>query len=256
MSKLFVISDVHSFFTPFKKALDDAGFDENNPDHYLVSCGDLFDRGPESKELLHYIMSLDRKILIKGNHDLLLDSCCMREFPYSNDKTNGTVDTIRQLGGWEANKDFAKCCVNTWNRLAAYRNMLVNYLETKNYIFVHSWLPTRITYDESASKPWFLTSKKHHYTEDWRNANEVEWEDAMWGNPFELAAQGLNQTGKTIVFGHFHTSYAHSRATSTSEFSDDANFDIYYGKDFIGIDACTAYTKKVNVLVLDDIFKE
>ena len=39
-------------------------------------------------------MSLKRKILIKGNHDILLEDCCMRKFPYSYDNSNGTTKTI------------------------------------------------------------------------------------------------------------------------------------------------------------------
>ena len=75
-------------------------------------------------------------------------------------------------------------------------------------------------------------------------------------NIFEIAAQRLNQTGKTIVFGHFHTSYAYSQHQGISEFGEDAKFDIYYGKDYIGVDACTAYTGKVNILVLEDELEE
>ena len=54
--KYFVVSDVHSFYTKMKEALGRAGFDETNPNHTLRSCGDLFDRGKESKETLEYVM--------------------------------------------------------------------------------------------------------------------------------------------------------------------------------------------------------
>lgn len=254
--KFFVVSDVHSFLTPLNKALDEAGFDPNNTDHWLISCGDLFDRGPESKELLHYIMSLERKILVKGNHDLLLDDCCAREFPYSHDNHNGTTTTIKDIGGWKTNQNFVECCNNTWNSLAAYRDILVNYFETKNYIFVHSWLPTKVTYDESASKPWHLVGKKNEYIEDWRNANSTEWEEAMWGNPFKLAEQGLNQTSKWLVTGHWHCSTGWAKDEGRSEFGEDAEWDIYRDNEnkVIFIDRCTAHTGKVNVLVIEDEF--
>jgi hypothetical protein len=256
MNKLFIVSDVHSFLTPLKEALDEAGFDPNNEEHWLVSCGDLFDRGPESKELLHYIMSLDRKILIRGNHDILLDNCCMREFPYSHDNHNGTVTTIKDLGGWNNNQNFVECCINTWNSLAAYRNTLINYFETKNYIFVHSFVPLTVTYDESASKPWHKTGKQYAFMEDWRNASATDWEEAMWVNPFELAWQGLNKTGKTIVFGHWHCSAGWFLKEGISEFGDDARWTIYHDTDrqIIGIDRCTVHTNKVNVLVIEDDF--
>lgn len=239
MAKLFCVSDIHSFYTPLKNALDAKGFDPNNENHWLIVCGDVFDRGDESEEVLHFLMSLERKILVKGNHDVLLEECCKTGFPRRHDFHNGTAKTIYDLGGADA---FDKCCKTTWDKLTEYRKSLVNYFETKNYIFVHSWIPT-ISY-----------KRNYIYNTDWRNTNNSEWEEAMWGNPFELADIGLNQTGKTIVFGHFHTSWAYSQYENLSEFGEDAKFDIYYGTDYIGIDACTAYTGKVNVLTLEDDF--
>lgn len=243
MSKLFVTSDNHSYFTPLKEALDKAGFDPENDNHYLVSLGDAFDRGPDSVKLLKYLMSLERKILVKGNHDILLKDLCEREFPYSYDKSNGTIRTVQDISGKQSAYDFQNACMITHNKLARYRELLVNYFETKNYIFVHSWIPTiKVGHD------------KYEYRQDWRNANDVEWEEAMWCNPFNRAEQDLNKTGKTIVFGHFHTSYQWSKNGKCSEFGEDAIFKPYYGKNYIGIDACTAYTNKVNVIVIEDEF--
>jgi serine/threonine protein phosphatase 1 len=254
MPKFFVTSDIHSFYTPFKKALDEKGFDPNNEDHWLVVCGDCFDRGDESLKLFRFLMSLERKILVKGNHDILLEDCCMREYPEWHDVSNGTTKTIEDIGDAGDGRSFDECCQITWHKLARYRELLVDYFETQNYIFVHSWVPTNVAYDKRASKPWHQIGKTYSYKEDWRNATDSEWEEAMWGNPFEMADIGLNKTGKTVVFGHFHTSYAHSKDDVASEFGEDANFDIYYGKDYIGLDACIVYTGKVNILVLEDEF--
>ena len=203
MKKLFVVSDLHSYYYPFKEALDKAGFDINDENHYLIVCGDCFDRGPDSGLLLQFLMQLERKILVKGNHDILLEECCTRGFPYSHDRHNGTVTTIQDLGDMGMGYAFDKCCETTYNKTARYRELLVNYFETKNYIFVHSWIPTNVEF-EGKSKPWYQQGKTLSWMEDWRNANEVEWEEAMWGNPFIRASQDLNKTGKTIVFGHWH----------------------------------------------------
>lgn len=265
MKKLFVFSDAHSFLTPLKAALDKAGFDPNNEDHWLISCGDLFDRGTESKEMLEFIMSIERKILIKGNHDILLEECCKRGYPEWHDASNGTKRTVQDLGESDLGNSFAKCCKRALSKLIGYKDLLVNYFETEKYIFVHSWIPTTIVYEEGASKPWYQVGKHHTYMEDWREGNEVEWEEAMWGNPFSRADQGLNQTGKTIVFGHWHCSAGHSKLTETkisesestyeiSEFEDDAIWEPCYFKNTIGIDRCTAHTGEVNVLVLEDNF--
>lgn len=42
--KFFAISDMHSFYDPMIDALDQAGFEKNNPEHTLIVCGDAFDR--------------------------------------------------------------------------------------------------------------------------------------------------------------------------------------------------------------------
>lgn len=254
----FVVSDIHSFYKPFIEALEAAGFDRHNKEHYLIVCGDCFDRGPDSERVLDFIMSIERKILIKGNHDLLLEELCMREFPYTHDRSNGTIRTVQDLGGSNSPGDFAHCCRVAWNKTAAYRDLLVNYFETENYIFVHSWIPTITKYDESASKPWHLVGKQFEYLENWREASASDWEEAMWGNPFLKAQGSLNKTGKTIVFGHWHCSsgYFYDNSDIFSEVGENACWEIYKNKEqgIIGIDRCTAYTNKVNVLVVKDNF--
>ena len=71
----------------------------------------------------------------------------------------------------------------------------------------------------------------------------------------------ISGKGKKIVVGHFHTSYGHVRDKYKDkslieyrklEFSDDACFDIYEDSNIIALDACTALTKKINILVIDD----
>ena len=241
MPKFFVTSDIHSFMNPLKRALDEKGFDPTNKDHWLVVCGDCYDRGDDSELVLNYLMSLERKILIRGNHDLLLRDLCERGFPHRHDFHNGTTMTVYDLGDAGAGNDFEKCCEVTQNKLREYNNLLVNYFETQHYIFVHSWIPT-ISQNGGFYK----------YDKNWRNATNDQWELAMWGNPFELAERGLNQTGKTIIFGHWHASAGWARAEGRSEFGEDAKFEPYYGDGYIAIDGMTALSHKVNMLVIED----
>lgn len=257
MPKFFVTSDIHSFYTPLKTALDEKGFDPNNENHWLVVCGDVFDRGHESEEVLHFLMSLERKILVKGNHDVLLEECCMREYPEWHDNSNGTRKTIQDLGRAGYGKPFDECCRTTWNRLTRYRELLVNYFETQNYIFVHSWIPTNKKAKVYSADRWIPPLTTNEYMEDWRNANEVEWEEAMWGNPFDMHFKRLNQTGKTIVFGHWHCSTGHKMfGHCDDDFGKDAIWEPCYANGIIGIDRCVAYTGEVNVVVIEDEFLE
>jgi hypothetical protein len=96
----------------------------------------------------------------------------------------------------------------------------------------------------------------HSYDPDWRNAADDRWEEAMWVNPFALAMSGLNQTGKTIIFGHWHCSTGHR---ILGHCDDEFKYTIWepcFMSNVIGIDRCTAHTGEVNVLVLEDEFLE
>lgn len=101
--RYFVTADPHGFFTIMHDALIAQGFDEDNPEHKLVICGDLMDRGKEARKMQAYILSLlekDRVILIRGNHeDLMLnmieDMKVGDPFSllYSHHASNKTLDT-------------------------------------------------------------------------------------------------------------------------------------------------------------------
>lgn len=232
--KLYVISDVHGFYDEMMDALNKAGFDPNNEEHWLISCGDEFDRGPKPVEVMRYFSGLKRKVIIRGNHTLLFEDLCRRGHPEWYDQSNGTLSTVLCLGCYSSIYEFDMCCEKASNRTKKYRNNMVNYFETKNHIFVHSWIPN---------------------VSDWRNASQDEWDNAMWGNPFEKAEQGL-LPDKTIVFGHFHTSYARCKYENKPEWGNQADFSPYYGTGYIGIDACTARSGRVNVIVIEDEFLE
>lgn len=66
--KIFVISDVHGYFLQMITALNEAGFNPNNEDHWLFVLGDIIDRGREPQQIIDYLISLPRKVLIRGNH--------------------------------------------------------------------------------------------------------------------------------------------------------------------------------------------
>ena len=74
MRKLFVVSDIHGHCTLLQEALAGAGYDRNCEDHWLLGCGDYFDRGTENAEVLRFLERVPRKILIRGNHDRFLSN--------------------------------------------------------------------------------------------------------------------------------------------------------------------------------------
>ena len=72
--KWFIFADVHGYYEELMNALNKKGFEIDNPNHGIISLGDLLDRGKEAVKCLQFVNSLpdDRKILIRGNHEDLL----------------------------------------------------------------------------------------------------------------------------------------------------------------------------------------
>ena len=96
--KYFVITDIHSFYYEMISALEKSGFEYNNPNHVLISCGDLLDRGNNTIDVLRYINGLpkERKILVKGNHEELLTECLNRKEFYQHDFHKRILRVFRQ----------------------------------------------------------------------------------------------------------------------------------------------------------------
>lgn len=284
MKKWFVTSDIHGFYNEFINGLNKAGFDIDNPEHILIICGDIFDRGPDPLGVYNFLRSLpkDRRILIRGNHEYLLNDLVKRKYAYSSDEHNGTLDTLYKINGYkdsfwhlknlelfkkgihigtpEFDKIMDKWQVEylklyTSRKIKKILNWInsdewVNYYELGNYIFVHSFIPLDHGEDTEDTK----------YRSDWRNANQVDWKDATWGCPWKYFKDGLFheeiKNNKVLVCGHWHASdfYNNLIYENNSDKWLDLMKDnpIFTSKNLIALDACTAATKGINVLVIDE----
>lgn len=249
--KYFVVSDVHGFYTIMKNALDAVGYDKENPNHFFISCGDLFDRGSQANECLDFVTSIpkERRAFVEGNHETLLMDILVTGAYHTADIHNGTLDTIFQLSHRKSFFDLNESLniLSRNEKLHDYLSSLINYYETDGYVFVHGWLPRM----------------NGLYSKNWRNASEDEFHQATWTNGFQ--AWYINQTetpnieSKTVVCGHWHTAYAHAKfhhqGKDLSECQGDYKqccFDIFQDQGIIGLDACTAISHQVNVLVIEE----
>ena len=282
MKKYFIVSDIHSFYTPLITALEKKGFDMNNPEHILVVLGDVFDRGYQSLEVYAFLtiaLPEDRVILVRGNHELLYLDLLRKKFPDSYDFSNGTVRTFCQIARMEEQllephywyiKAFRESEDDSLINIDKYANMpyemwaqikeivamhpitkwlqskqWINYWETDNYIMVHSWIPMIQKWNNGYIEDV-------GYRDDWRNATTTEWEDATWGCPWKKALDGHNKTGKTIVCGHWHTSDFFNHLTRQRKGKYECPLFKSKRYKLIGLDACTVISDKVNVLVLNE----
>lgn len=258
MKKYFIISDVHSYYSYMIEALNKNNFDINNPEHIIISCGDNFDRGNESKEMLNFLYNLyiqNRLILIKGNHEDLFKEMIIRGEALHHDFSNGTVKTLGQLqipnsfNEYDVFYNFDELTMNYDKRFDEIIQNSLDYYETQKYIFVHGWIP--------------VNEKMSGYTfnSNWRNANKKEWNKARWYCGIEMAENGIIEPNKTIICGHWHAAYGNIKKEhpecltrhDTDKFLYDPKFHIpYYSNGIIAIDACTALTHFCNCLVFNE----
>ena len=233
MKKLFVVSDIHGHYSELKAALAAAGFDRNDPAHLLICCGDYFDRGSENAQVLRFFEGLKHKILIRGNHEDLLLKLLRTGKLQPHHYINGSLRTLEDFFGKYAidpvsdTIDFSGK-TRVADRLCEFIGETVDYYETEEYVFVHGWLP------ENALTP---QSRQKAGREAWEKARWVKWTERYTGRP--------PLPDKTLVVGHVPTFYASDRADWKN------HCDIFRGNGLIALDAGTADTKRVNVLVID-----
>ena len=238
--KYFVCSDIHGFYDEWQAALKEKGFDINNPSHKIIVCGDLFDRGHQPKEIIDFILAnKDKVILIRGNHEDLMQEMIDRNFSLGHDLSNGTAYTIIDLCPEYMISEFNLKTIAKKTGLQKVLDMCVNYFETKKFIFVHGWIP--------------VTSNQR-YNSNWRNATKTSWNRARWQNPVVMYKKSIYEPNKTIVCGHWHCSalWHAQNPEKYEEFGPTEKFQPFITKDVIALDACTVYTKKVNCVVVDE----
>ena len=272
--KYFVISDIHSFYDEMMKSLNEAGYDKDNPEHFLIVCGDIFDRGTKPLEVYKFLKSIPKtnRIFVKGNHEYLLEKLVERECPLGHDYHNGTYDTLFYIAGMSysyfnfkifelrvnGEDDEAESYMDkTYEKLFKGKKIkeilkwidkeFVDYYELDEFIFVHSLIPT-----------YSNGENLYNYWEGWRDkADKNAYYQATWGNPADMVLESdfaNKEKGKTLVCGHFHTSHIWEELDGIKYSVTSENPTYYSDKhpELIALDSCTVYTKALNVLVINE----
>lgn len=286
----FVCSDIHGFYKELINSLSSSGFDRFNINHILIVLGDIFDRGKHPWEIFKFLTRLPRErvILVKGNHEYLLEKLVRRKYPLSHDYSNGTYGTLvslykdpkkEQMKWIEKNRGkipneilYLKSLDHYYKveaelyrskKLNRILNWLkssswLNYYELGQYIFVHSFIPLRIK-DELYSEPISFD-----YFPDWRDCKDERLlELSTWNCPYKFYLRGYFDNelkkGKTLVCGHYHTALFYNELLYKDNPSKKLDIrkenPIFKSEKFpglIGLDTCTVLTKKVNILVIQE----
>lgn len=263
--KYFIVSDVHSFYDEMQKALARNDWDINNPDHIFVSLGDLLDRGPKSLECLQFVNSLPkkRKILIRGNHEDLMEECLERGYYERHDLHNGTVNTIQDVTGIQDSINNYKDQIESMKSNKEWKQYIrscVNYAEVGNSIFVHGWIPAIPEEEREFMGKTYVT--RYGYKNNWRKSKTSSWKEARWLNGMKLWSYGVDEQGKTIYCGHWHCSWGHAilhnegvefpLKNKAQDTVYEANFFPFYDEGIVAIDACTVISGMVNCAIIEE----
>ena len=238
---IFAVSDIHGCATALKTALAEAGFDKNNPDHLLVVCGDCFDRGRENRAVYLYLDRIKNKILIKGNHDAILERILLTGKVTATDCLNGTDETVREFFRNDYISEYG--ILYTDPTSSAYKELFTflcgmrDYFETENYVFTHGWLPTE---RDEGDIP--------HLLPDWRYASSADWYTARWTEWQKVYPYKPLPEGKTVVCGHRRAKYGCKFDSARPKDS----VELFRGERTIALDGEAPYSGKVNVLKLED----
>ena len=273
----FAVSDIHGFILPLKEALANAGFSKEDPNHFLIVLGDVFDRGEDPLEVYEFLSSMpeDRLVLVKGNHEDAFMKMLRRGYPTPADFHNKTALTLCLLGAkdkeeareWhealadECNLCFVAPMMEKAAHQAKMESLFSSICHSGHVQEVASWLSSPVWKDYFETKGFVLAHSGIPRYSGFRHGDRRQWEEARWANPiFEYRHRYYDPVfnqGKKMVVGHFHTSAMfeeldpHRLLPNQPEplewcpwRMDCPIFDNGY---LVGIDACTALTGKVNV---------
>ena len=237
--RYFITSDIHSYFKVLDTELKKQGFDKDKDT--LITLGDNFDRGKESWKMYRFLSTLPNVILVRGNHEDLLEELVNRGFPLDHDFHNGTTQTIF---------DISKHYIKTQD-LSMYE-----FIDTFKNTSFYQWFKSTKWVDKIEFNNLVLT----HAT--CPNKKFPSWEDARWANPYNDRVKD-----KILVCGHWFAwkgrDYKNNTITLNIELdqlrqTEEGREELakpFIDKDLIMIDACTPLTKKCNILIYDDVSK-
>ncbi len=279
MTRFYVITDIHSSYSEAAQALTEKGFFEDK-DAKLIVCGDCLDRGKEpfeTVELLLKIKGEGRLILIRGNHeDLFEDALADIEMlgfesvlADGVSLVNGTAETLLTLAKMTREQAISSpfTLVSRIRKTDFYNEILPecrDYFETENYVFTHGWIPCEMYRAEREYDVYGngqlqrLGYRSFRYDSGWRNASLGKWKAARFLNGMDMAVKHkATVPHKTVVCGHYTTSYGHSVLEKASgaerpRYGEGADFSPFYADGIIALDGLVRHSGVINCIVIED----
>ena len=136
---IYAIGDIHGCLDPLRRLMDEIRLSKGDE---VVFMGDYVDRGPDSKGVIDYLLTLrGRYTFLMGNHERML-----LEFLQGRDRLlffyNGGKATVDSYGGLS---EIPAAHLDFLNRLRLY-------YETDDYLFVHGGIRPGVPLQEQDPK--------------------------------------------------------------------------------------------------------
>ncbi len=150
MTVYYAVGDIHGYFSLLKPLYDKIQDDIriNNVDDYkIIFIGDYIDRGPDSKSVLDFLMSLDpeKHVFLMGNHEDL----CLHQEKWQTWLFNGGFETCASFNLPEGEYNLPP------DYIAWMKNLRLFY-ETDDFFFVHAGVEPGYSLDENKTNPSML----------------------------------------------------------------------------------------------------
>lgn len=160
MRSVYVISDLHGYYDLFMKLLDKISFNEYD---LLYILGDVCDRGPDRLKILFYIQEHDNIILLKGNHEYMMQEALYYGVYYDDFDYPSRAFNLWLANGGDTTMENIRCYLQKdkiryedyrvirsafLKNLYEYLNNLPEYLQievnNQTYILVHAGVDVKI----------------------------------------------------------------------------------------------------------------
>ncbi len=173
---IYVCSDIHAEYNLFIKLLNKINF--SNEDVMYI-CGDVVDKGNDSVRLIQHVMNAPNIHTIIGNHEYDFLKYYWGLMRQTNENYDNVLKKLQEYFPFDGN-------LLDWETID-YIESLPYYIETDNFILVHSGLPI-----DKNNRVKIL--------------NDIKPEYLVYDRYFK-EPNVMPITEKCILFGHTPTSY-------------------------------------------------
>lgn len=137
--KYYAIADLHGRFDLLTKAISKIESHANG-DYEIITLGDYVDRGPQSMEIIQYLIDHPEIVALQGNHEAMMLQTITEPLQPSWWIGNGGNKTLQSYGWGGPPYSIHSYDVVPKAHIEFIRDLQL-YVETEKQVFVHAGIP-------------------------------------------------------------------------------------------------------------------